>query len=220
VLARTGHESTYQHPSAISNRQPRGCLAPAAFHSSHQTEIAWARRAPCSVVTQCSHFTRCATVFASIEHGAAAQSSCSLSPVLRSSTLCTPESHALRSLRRPPIDTAMLTLAPYSASTVLSARQRLPASGRDPISPHGCLVFHTWQAPQPPAKTDAPPLLSATCADTESLTPQISASATALTLLSATQHSQASEHDAAALSGCRVSPMLQTPQLPPKRVRH
>ena len=49
MLARTGHESTYQHPSAISNRQPRGCLAPAAFHSSHQTEIAWARRALCSI---------------------------------------------------------------------------------------------------------------------------------------------------------------------------
>ena len=48
-------------------------------------------------------------------------------------------------------------------------------------------------------KTDAPPLLGTTCADTASLTPQISASATAPTLLSATQHSQASEHDAAAL---------------------
>ena len=46
------------------------------------------------------------------------------------------------------------------------------------------------------------------------------AAAPAPTLLSATQHLPASKHDAAVQSCCRASPMLRTPQLPPKQIRH
>ena len=44
--------------------------------------------------------------------------------------------------------------------------------------------------------------------------------APAPTLLSATQHLPASDHDAAVQSCCGVSPMLHAPHLPPKHMRH
>ena len=58
------------------------------------------------------------------------------------------------------------------------------------------------------------------CADTASLTPKSAPAAIAHTLLSATQHSRASEHDAAAQSCRLASPMLLVSHLPPKQMCH
>ena len=62
--------------------------------------------------------------------------------------------------------------------------------------------------------------LGATCADTASLTPKSAPAAIAHTLLSVTQHSRASEHDAATQSCCLVPPKLHAFHLPPIQVRH
>ena len=58
------------------------------------------------------------------------------------------------------------------------------------------------------------------CADTASLTPKSAPAAIAHTLLSATQHSRACEHDAAAQSCRLASAMLLVPHLPPKQMCH